>query len=300
MQLALTRMQQLIQALSPTPGYTSTDLPGVTLLYSEQDIARTPLMYSPSITVVVQGTKIGHLGTHRVFYGEGHYLVQTLPVPFECETFASPEAPLMGLSIALRPELMSDILVRLTDISPAHSATRPTAPMSAVHLDNHMADNVIRLLECLQDPVLQAVVGQSRVVEVILDVLRGEQGHAIQALLHHQGPFSRLTKALQYLHAHYEEPLNIQTLAQHVNMSASTFHHQFKRLICTSPLQYLKQIRLLKARMLLSQDRLPVSQVAEAVGYKSPSQFSREYKRYFGVPPNDDRHSADAALRPGL
>ncbi|BBG30661.1 AraC family transcriptional regulator [Zymobacter palmae] len=300
MQMALTRMQQLIRALSPAPGYTPTDLPGVTLLYSEHDVARTPLMYSPSITVIVQGTKIGHLGTHRVFYGEGHYLVQTLPVPFECETFASPDAPMMGVSIALRPELMSDILVRLSDITPAHPTVRPTAPMSAVHLDNHMADNVIRLLECLHDPILQAVVGQSRVIEVILDVLRGEQGHAIQALLHHQGPFSRLTKALQYLHAHYEEPLNIQTLACHVNMSASTLHHQFKRLICTSPLQYLKQIRLLKARMLLSQDRLPVSHVAEAVGYKSPSQFSREYKRYFGVPPNDDRQSAGSAVRPGL
>lgn len=298
MQMALTRMQQLIRALSPTPGYTPTDLPGVTLLYSEHDIPRTPLMYSPSITVVVQGTKIGHLGTHRVFYGEGHYLVQTLPVPFECETFASPEAPLMGISIVLRPELMSDILVRLNDIAPAHPTVRPTAPMSAVHLDNRMADNVTRLLECLHDPILQTVVGPSRVIEVILDVLRGEQGHAIQALLHHQGPFSRLTKALQYLHAHYEEPLNIQTLARHVNMSASTFHHQFKRLICTSPLQYLKQIRLLKARMLLSQDRLPVSHVAEAVGYKSPSQFSREYKRYFGVPPNDDRHATASAVRP--
>lgn len=299
MQMALTRMQQLIRALSPAPGYTSTGLAGITLLYAEHDVARTPLMYSPSITIIVQGTKIGHLGTHRVFYGEGHYLVQTLPVPFECETFASHDEPLMGISIALRPELMSDILVRLSDVTPPHPAARPTAPMSAVHLDNRMADNVIRLLECLHDPVLCAVVGQSRVIEVILDVLRGEQGHTIQALLHHQGPFARLTKALQYLHAHYEEPLNIQTLAQHVNMSASTFHHQFKRLICTSPLQYLKQIRLLKARMLLSQDRLPVSHVAETVGYKSPSQFSREYKRYFGVPPNDDRYPAHSAVRPG-
>lgn len=300
MQTALTRMQQLIQALSPATGYTSTALSGVTLLYSEHDVARTPLMYSPSITVIVQGAKIGHLGTHRVFYGEGHYLVQTLPVPFECETFASPESPLMGISIALRPELLSDILVRLSDISPVHHQQRPTAPMSAVHLDDRMADNVARLLECLQDPVLLAVVGQARVTEVILDVLRGEQGHAIQALLHHQGPFARLTKALQYLHAHYDEPLDIQTLAQHVNMSASTFHHQFKRLICTSPLQYLKQIRLLKARMLLSQDRMPVSRVADKVGYKSPSQFSREYKRYFGVPPNDDRHTDTSADQPNM
>ena len=294
------RIQQLIQALSPEMGYTPTAIEGVTLLYSERHIARTPLMYSPSITVIVQGAKAGYLGAHRVLYGEGHYLVQTLPVPLECETFASREAPMMGISIALRPELISDITARLNRMAPTQLQRHPMAPISAVPLDERMENNIVRLLECLQDPVLLAVVAQSRVKEVILDVLRGPQGYAIQALLHHQGPFARLTKALHYLHAHYDEPLNIQTLANYVNMSASTFHHQFKRLIYTSPLQYLKQIRLLKARALLSQNQMAVSRAAEKVGYKSPSQFSREYKRYFGTPPNDDRYATGSAIRPGL
>jgi AraC-like DNA-binding protein len=68
-------------------------------------------------------------------------------------------------------------------------------------------------------------------------------------------------------------------------MSVSTFHHNFKAVTSASPVQYLKSIRLHKARMMLVQDGLNVGAVAERVGYVSASQFSRDFKRLFGNSP---------------
>ncbi len=86
---------------------------------------------------------------------------------------------------------------------------------------------------------------------------------------------------MSHLHAHFAEPLNIETLAGYAHMSASTFHEHFKRCTLLSPVQYLKRLRLLKAQQLLLVEGMGVAQAAHNVGYQSTSQFSREYKRYF-------------------
>jgi len=144
-------------------------------------------------------------------------------------------------------------------------------------------------LRCLHDPLECQVMGQARLRELLFVVLRGPQADVLRALVEQQGQFARIAAALSHLHAHFTEPLNVETLASRANMSASTFHEHFKRSTLLSPVQYLKRLRLLKAQRLLLCEGMSVAQVAHQVGYQSPSQFSREYKRYFERNPGEER-----------
>lgn len=285
----LERMRTLIAALHPEEGHTPTAIAGIGLLHARHVLPQMPVFSGPSLTIIACGEKISYVNDHRLRYGAGQYLMQALPLPFECETPAHHDEPLYAFTVALNPILLSRVLLPLDDIRPPCAIPTTTAPIMAGRMNKRMQENAIRLLECLHDPVLNTIVGQARLTELVLDVLQGEQGTIIQALLHHQSPFSRLTKALHYLHEHYANPISVELLAQQVNMSVSAFHHHFKRLFYTSPLQYLKQVRLIKAKQMLRQEHVSVSFAAERVGYRSFSQFSREYKRFFGTAPRDER-----------
>lgn len=284
----LQRMAALIAPLVDGDGFLPTALPGVQLIASHCGHARTPLIYEPSLIIIVQGGKIGYLNERVIHYGAGHYLVQALPLPFECETQASDREPLLGVSIRL-DRLMLGELARPWLRAGQERPAGPPTPMAAVPLEGRMAENVTRLLDCLYDPLLAETLGEARLREVVFEALRGPQGESLLQLLATSGQYARIGEALDFLHRHYARPLTVDHLAEQVSMSASHFHHHFKRTTHLAPMQYLKRLRLLKARSLLDQQGWQVGRTATAVGYQSPSQFSRDYKRYFGVSPGTER-----------
>ncbi|MDU1689365.1 MAG: helix-turn-helix domain-containing protein [Bradyrhizobium sp.] len=177
-------------------------------------------------------------------------------------------------------------VIRMTN---ARTAAQTLESMSSVVLDDAMRGCVERLLQCLHDPLEARIMGPARVRELLFSALRGPQADVLRALVEQQGQFSRIATSLNHLHAHYAEPLNIETLAGYAHMSASTFHEHFKRCTLLSPVQYLKRLRLLKAQQLLLAQGMGVAQAAHNVGYPSTSQFSREYKRYFLRNPGEER-----------
>ncbi|MCV4282034.1 AraC family transcriptional regulator [Pseudomonas capsici] len=278
----------LIKPLATRPGFMPTLLPEVKVVSAYEYVASSPQIYEPSLMIVAQGGKLASLGARTLDYGAGHYLVQALSVPFMCETFATPEAPLLGVSVAIDRVVLGE-LVQLMGPVPDHAieAQTPESMTSAV-LDAPMRESVERLLRCLHDPLDCQVVGQSRLREVLYAALRGPQAGVLRALVAQQSHFARVAASLAYLHSHYAEPLNIDILARQANMSASTFHEHFKRSTLLSPVQYLKRLRLLKAQHMLVAQGMGVAQVAHSVGYQSTSQFSREYKRYFERNPVDE------------
>jgi AraC-like DNA-binding protein len=150
-----------------------------------------------------------------------------------------------------------------------------------------MIDATSRLLTCLRDPLDAKVLGSAAVHEIVYRVLRGEKGRVLYNLTQHQTPYAAVARALERIHNEYRESLTVDSLAQENAMSVSSFHRAFKRVTGDSPLQYLKKIRLDKAKGLLVHDKMRVNNVAYEVGYESPSQFSREFKRYFKVPPSE-------------
>ena len=279
----------LIEPLATRDGYTRTELPGVQVLRASCDVARGPHIYEPSLMIIAQGSKLAYLGPRTLEYGAGHYLIQALPVPFECETFALPDAPLLGISVAIDRAVLGELVVAMGLLPERPMAAQTPESMTSVVLDDGMRGCVERLLRCLHDPLECRVMGPARVREILFVALCGPQADVLRALVEQQGQFARVAASISHLHAHYAEPLNVDTLASCANMSASTFHEHFKRSTLLSPVQYLKRLRLLKAQTLLVAEGLGVAQVAHRVGYQSTSQFSREYKRYFERSPGDER-----------
>jgi AraC-like DNA-binding protein len=285
----------LIQPLATREGFLPTPMEQVRIVTARSNVSRSPQIYEPSLMVIAQGSKLAYLGERTLEYGAGHYLVQALPVPFECETFATPEVPLLGVSIDIDRSVLGELVLAMgaEEVQPARLQT-PESMVSSP-LDGAMREAVERLLRCLHDPLERRILGAMRLREVLFVALRGPQGGALRALVEQRGQFARIAASLTYLHHHYAEPLNVDQLARCANMSTSAFHEHFKRSTLVSPVQYLKRLRLIKAQQLLVAQRLNVAQVALQVGYQSASQFSREYKRYFDHSPAAERHEHQAA-----
>ena len=279
----------LLAPLATRDGFIPTAVPGVQLLRASRDVARGPQIYEPSLMVIVQGSKLAYLGPRTLEYGAGHSLIQALPVPFECETFASADAPLLGLAIGIDRAVLGELVLAMGRDEGGPVAAQTLESMSSAVLDDSMRGCVERLLRCLHDPLECQVMGSARLRELLFVALRGPQADVLRALVEQQGQFARVAASLSHLHEHYAEPLNVETLARYANMSASTFHEHFKRSTLLSPVQYLKRLRLLKAQQLLVAEGMGVAQAAHRVGYQSTSQFSREYKRYFERNPGAER-----------
>ncbi len=280
------RLSALLAERATQEGIHPTAVDGVQLLRATRAVPRAPLVYEPCIVIIGQGSKIGYLGEERYCYDIDHYLVLSVPLPFECETHASPDAPLLGLSIALRPALVQELLLDLDENergTPALPRGISTAPMCAA-----LEDASCRLLASLGSPSESRILGPQLVREIVFRVLQGPYGEALRSLAARHGHFSKMARVLKRMHADYAEALDIETLARDAHMSVSNFHHNFKAVTSNSPLQYLKSIRLHKARMLMAHDGLRASAAALRVGYESVSQFNREFKRAFGASPGED------------
>ncbi|QHJ01654.1 helix-turn-helix domain-containing protein [Xylophilus rhododendri] len=276
-------MVALLAALAPQEGYTLTEVPRLRLLRSNRPLARTPVLYEPGIVFVCQGRKQGRWGGRSFVYDARHYLAVAVPVPFAMETEASADEPLLAVYLTLDLNLVAELIAQLDGLlgpSRAEPASLLSTPM-----DGPIADCLLRLLQTLSSPVECAMLAGSIVREICFRVLTGPQGPALRAALSAQGRVGRIARAVRHIHTAYAGPVEIATLARQASMSVSTFHARFKEITDASPMQYLKSIRLHKARLLMLRENMTAGAAAAAVGYESASQFSREFKRLFGQSP---------------
>ena len=280
-------MKALLMELTTGEGLRPTIVEGVQLARSDGDLARRPVLYEPSIFVLASGRKKGYIGERRVTYDENNYLVLSVPLPFECETEAAGNGePLLGVSVRMEMSHVSELALKL-DARRQEAATADGC-IRATPLDARMSDAIVRLLECLRSPVDAAVLGASIVREIAYHALCGPQGGALFAMLARNGPLAQIHAVLHRMHTRYTEPLNVTRIAEEIGMSVSALHHNFKAVTASSPVQYLKSVRLHKARMLIIHDGLGAAMAADRVGYESASQFSREFKRFFGNGPMEE------------
>lgn len=277
-------MVALLHALAPDEGYNLTALPSVRILRSNRALSRTPVLYDPGIVIVCQGRKRGYFGDRLYLYDQHHYLAVSVPVPFSMETDATEERPLLALYLHLDFALAAELAERIDREGVARRAPAPQSMMSTP-MDDAMQASVLRFLEAMHRPLEAAVLGAGLLRELYFRVLTGAQGSSLREALAMRGQFGQIGRSLRVIHASYAQPLDVKQLAHEAGMSIPSFHSHFKTITQVSPMQYVKSTRLHQARLLMVREALTAEAAGHAVGYTSSSQFSREFKRLFGLTP---------------
>ncbi|KIY40727.1 AraC family transcriptional regulator [Pseudomonas sp. 10-1B] len=278
------RMIRLMEQLAPLEGYNLSPLDDVRFLRSNRPLARTPVLYEPGIVILCQGRKRGYLGEEVYIYDAQQYLVVSVPVPFTMETDASEDEPMLAVYMQLDFKMAGELILEI-DRTLGPTSSRPKGMYSSP-MDDGLRQSTLRFLEAMTLPVEAKILGPSLVREIYYRILAGEQGGSMRAALGQKGHFGKVTRAIRKIHSCYQEQLNIEALAQEASMSVANFHLHFRKVTDSSPMQYLKSTRLHQARLLMLRTDVTAAAAAFDVGYESPSQFSREFKRFFGRTPH--------------
>lgn len=281
-------MAELLEELATVDGGSvHSPIKGVRFFKNTKQTRRKPLLYTPGICIVASGYKLGHLGGQTFRYDAGNYLVTSISMPFECESFPNGNEPLLGLFIDIDVVQLND-LIRQVDM---HNEPRQTGPqdfqlaIGPSAMDEEMKDATIRLLKAHRSVQETRILGPSYVREIHYRALCGSQAPVLLSAARGSGSLAQVLNAINLMERSYQDKFDIKQLAVSAHMSTSAFHKAFKDITADSPLQYLKKIRLAKARDLIVQRSMRANLAASEVGYESPSQFSREFKRYFGESP---------------
>lgn len=277
------RMVQLMSQLAPQEGYNLSSLHDVRFLRSNRPLTRTPVLYEPGIVILCQGRKRGYLGEDVYIYDAQHYLVVSVPVPFTMETDASEAEPMLALYLRLDFGLAGELIQQVDELRGA-SVAQPMG-MYASPMDEPLRQSTLRFLQIMVDPEDARVLGPAMLRELYYRILSGEQGGTLRAAIAQQGQFGKVTRAIHKIHNCYHERLDVEALAREAQMSVPNFHLHFRKVTDTSPMQYLKSTRLHQARLLMLRNDLTAAKTAYLVGYESASQFSRDFKRFFGRTP---------------
>jgi AraC-like DNA-binding protein len=288
-------MTELLNTLAEAQGARPSILDGVKLIRANHSVPRSPVLYEPSIVIVGQGQKRGYLGGRIYTYDAHNYLVLSVPMPFECETEIGPDGPLLAVSIRIDLTVLSELLMKM-DRKAVTFDERDTHGMYSTSLDLALSAATVRLLESLTRPAEAQILGPQIMREITYRVLCGPRGSSLRALIAVNGRVSQIQHALARMHANCAQEIDVASLAEDAGMSVSAFHHNFKTVTATSPLQYLKTIRLHKARLLMVVEGVNAGGAADRAGYQSASQFSREFKRFFGATPQKEATRVRAML----
>lgn len=264
-----------------------TPIPGLMLARCEAPTQPAPCMVEPSIALIVQGAKQALLGEHAYNYDITRFLITSLDLPVMMQVVnASQERPYLGLVQKLDLRMVAELAMQGGMAPPSEAPG--ACGMVMGDTTPQLLQAFARLLELLDDPASIPVLAPLIQREICYRLLMSDQGARLRQIAAVGSQSHRVARAIDWLKSHFALPLRIETLAAHVQMSPSTFHHHFRLLTAMSPLQYQKWLRLNEARRMMLSDHLDASTAAFQVGYESPSQFSREYSRLFGAPPRRD------------
>jgi AraC-like DNA-binding protein len=254
--------------------------------------------YEPSVSVILRGRKRSICGERSYEYGQSECIVTGVDVPSRFEIIRSdPSEIFMGISLSIDKELMTELIAQmpLQATGSDEDCSRVRAFVVAASSDR-VTEGFLNLMRLLDRPEEVALRTPGLVRDIYCLLLLGDTGPMIKGLYTKGSSFNRISQAITWLRDNYREPLSVERLADSVHMSTSSFHRHFKEITSISPLQYHKRLRLYEAQRLLVAEGIDVNSAAYSVGYMSPTQFSREYKALFGLPPGKDA----SARRVGL
>jgi AraC-like DNA-binding protein len=271
-----------------------TAIEGLTVTATDEPTSLRSGIAEPSLALVVQGRKRTMSGDRVFDYAAGEFLITQLDLPVVGQvTLASVERPFLGMGVRIEPAEIAAMLL-------ASAVTPGGAPggapgIAVASADAALVDALAHLAGLLDAPQDVPVLAPLYRREVLWRLLTGPQGAVVRQIGLADGNLAFVTRTVQWIRDHHDEPIRIGQLAALAAMSESTFHRHFRAVTHMTPIQYQKAVRLQHARLALVSGGRDVAEVAHAVGYDSASQFSREYRRLFGAPPGRDAQRIRAA-----
>jgi len=285
LQPSLDAHRRLMASLIPEAGFHAAPLDGVTFMRADASTTPAPVLQEPAIVLLGQGLKRSHVGGEVVAYAPGEILVVALPMQFDCDTVVQPGQPMLALSVRIDMSVVAELACQMDPLPPVPPGALLRG-LGVAPMDAALADVLTRLLDVLGDAEACRVLGPQLLRELHYRVLQGPAGMGLRALATSQGRLGRVFRSIEQMRADPARDLSIAALARDAGMSVSAFHEAFKRVTGHAPLQYLKLTRLHLARSWMLDHDLGAAEAAYRVGYGSASQFSREFKRLFGLPPS--------------
>ncbi|WDM20808.1 AraC family transcriptional regulator [Paenibacillus polymyxa] len=280
-------LARLIERFSNQDGVLTTAIPSLHFVRSSNTTVPIHQVHEPALCIVAQGRKVVMLAEESYHYGTFDYLVVSVDLPISGQVIqASAEAPYLCLRLNFDPHQVLDLI---------KESALPTSPMPdsrrglyVSQTNSLLLDAVIRLVHLLENPQDVPVLAPLVIREILYRILQGNQGESLKQLVMTGSHSNRIAEVIKRIKQDYDKPLRIEELSKLANMSPSSLHRHFKEVTAMSPMQYQKQLRLQESRRLLLSESADAADVGFQVGYESPSQFSREYARMFGLPPISD------------
>ena len=286
----IARLGKLIAVHAPYDGTFPLRTPGVyAIRFSRANAALTHAVMRSAVCIVAQGAKRVMIGEDVFEYEASQIAVYSVDVPVAAQvTRATHAEPYLNLKIDLDPQKVAELSAKVYP----HGLPEPGKGRSVWVGDANttIVDAATRLLELMAQPAEAELLAPLIVDEILIRLLRSPMGSRVAQIGHSESNLQRVAKAVSWLRSNFDQPVDVDDLAALVNMSVSSFHRQFKSVTSMSPLQYQKALRLQEARRLMLTEQLDAGNASRRVGYLSPSQFSREYGRFFGAAPRTDIH----------
>lgn len=280
-------LKELLLKWMPEPGKYPTAVGGLSMSRRESDEHVENCFYKPSVGLVVQGSKRSIVGSDEYSYGENQCLVVSVDMPSSFfASGATHEHPFLAIALDLDRYLISRLVMKLPTVSDRGNESYKGVAVTDVNLD--LLNAFLRLAELLEKPEEVSFLAPVIIQEIHYRLLTGPLGNNLRRFSTLGTQSNQIARAIVWLRDNYKEPLQVETLARRVNMGTSTFHRHFKEVTTLSPLQYHKRLRLYEAQRLMLTEDADAASASLTVGYESPTQFNREYKRMFGEPPRRD------------
>ena len=290
MELCLNSLSKLVDIIGRhvrDDGIHSTAIPGVSLIRSASPTMPMPVVYEPTLCLVAQGRKQAMLGTTVYVYDPAKYLIASVDLPVMCSVIeASQAVPYLCLALDLDTAVLSELALRhpLRE----ESVSAPPAGITLNDTTPELLDAAVRLAGLLDRPRDIEALAPLVIREILYRLLTENGNSIIRQMAQADSRLNQIAKVIAWLRSHYNEACRIDELVEIAGMSRSSFHTHFKAITSMSPLEFRNQLRLQEARRLMVTEAVDAAEAGYAVGYESPSQFSRDYARLFGMPPAKD------------
>lgn len=283
----LAAMSALMTRFATGDGTWTTAISRLSFIRYSTPHQPMPAHYPPCFCLITQGSKSIAFGDDRLVYDAARFVVAAVDLPVTGVVLeATPEKPYLCVMLEIDTRELASLV--LDSEAPARIDATPRRGLFLGDATEPFVDAVWRLMRLLDAPGDIRALAPLAEREVLYRLLQSNAGERLREVMAGDGNARRIARAIAWLRTRYDEPLRVEHLADTANMSPSSFHAHFRRVTAMSPLQYQKLLRLQEARRLLMTDAVDAATAGHRVGYQSPSQFSREYRRAFGKPPAAD------------